>query len=186
MTGRINITQELLRLLRSTKFQELLNKNDFDAIYAAADATTRLGQDISDLTWLLLESGIDPLRYMKHIPEWFLCNNDIKSFTVPDNIKSIGDYAFYSCSSLKSIYVGNNVAHIGYMAFYGCYSLVSITIPRSVTSISDMAFYSCNSLKKIIYRGTIEGWKHIKKAETFERSVVIHCSDGEIIQDARC
>ena len=36
--------------------------------------------------------------------------------------------------------IPNSVTSIGDMAFYGCTSLTSITIPNSVTSIGDDAF----------------------------------------------
>ena len=43
------------------------------------------------------------------------------------SVTSIGDYAFYDCSSLTSITIPNSVTSIGSDAFYGCNSLVSIT-----------------------------------------------------------
>ncbi len=38
-------------------------------------------------------------------------------------VTSIGEYAFYKCSSLTSIIIGNGVTSIGYDAFYKCSSL---------------------------------------------------------------
>ena len=177
----MRITEPVLRLLRSTKFQKWLNENDFDAMYAAVSAATIEGQSTGEFTQLLLKSGIDPLRYMKHVPEWFLCGTDIKSLNVPDNIESISDYAFYGCSSLESISIGNNVTHIGYIAFYGCYSLTNITIPSSIISISDMAFYSCKNLKEITYKSTARDWERIKKTGAFDSNIIVHCTDGEVI-----
>ncbi len=39
------------------------------------------------------------------------------------SVTSIGDYAFYKCSSLTSIAIPASVTSIGYSAFYGCSSL---------------------------------------------------------------
>ena len=41
-------------------------------------------------------------------------------------ITSIGDWAFYSCSSLNSIEIPNSVTSIGNYAFYGCKSLTDV------------------------------------------------------------
>ena len=71
------------------------------------------------------------------------------SFTIPDNVTSIGKSAFSGCDSLTSIEISNSVTNIGDDAFSGCDSLTSIEIPNSVTSIGVYAFYSCDSLTSI-------------------------------------
>ena len=48
---------------------------------------------------------------------------------------------FYYNSYIKSIIIENSVTSIGDDAFYGCTSLTSVTIPYSVTSIGYDAFY---------------------------------------------
>ncbi len=77
------------------------------------------------------------------IPRKVIYNS--KTYTVT----SIGDEAFFECSSLASVTIPNSVTSIGNSAFSGCSSLESVTIPNSVTSIGDYAFYGCNDLKTI-------------------------------------
>ena len=55
-----------------------------------------------------------------------------------------------SCwSKATNINISNSVISIGNYAFWECSSLQSITIPNSVTSIGDCAFWGCSSLKEI-------------------------------------
>lgn len=61
-----------------------------------------------------------------------------KTYTVT----SIGNSAFYGCSSLTSIEIPSSVTSISNYAFEGCSSLTNIKIPNSVTSIGDFAFYN--------------------------------------------
>ena len=71
------------------------------------------------------------------------------SFTIPDGVTSIGDFAFYACDSLTSVVIPDSVTSIGDYAFEDCDSLTSIEIPDSVTSIGDSAFYDCDSMTSI-------------------------------------
>ena len=87
-----------------------------------------------------------------HIPvaaPWYHDLVKIKKVVIEDGVTSIGDYAFYHCSSLTSITIPNSVKSIGNYAFISCSGLTSVTIPNSVTSIGGNAFYGCTSLTSV-------------------------------------
>ena len=79
---------------------------------------------------------------------FFGCSS-LTSIVIPDSVTSIGGDAFYGCSSLTGITIPDSVTSIGSFAFSGCSSLTGITIPDSVTSIGSQAFYGCSSLTSI-------------------------------------
>ena len=96
------------------------------------------------------------------IGEYAFCNCDgLTSITIPNNVITIGDYTFYDCDGLSSITISNSVTSIGNSAFYYCTSLTSVTISDSVTTIGNRAFYKCTGLTDVYYTGTQEQWDAI-------------------------
>ena len=75
------------------------------------------------------------------------CN--LTSIAIPDSVTSIGGYAFEGCNSLTTIVIPNSVTSIGGYAFEYCTKLTGIVIPDSVTSIGRNAFYKCSSLTSV-------------------------------------
>ena len=106
-----------------------------------------------DLYYDITSNTTVEVTYQEH---WSSANyQGLTTATIPEtvtnngttySVTSIGEYAFYECSSLTSITIGNSVTSIGERAFEFCSSLTSITIGNSVTSIGYRAFSGCSSL----------------------------------------
>lgn len=62
------------------------------------------------------------------------------SYTVPEGIVRIGDYAFYHARQLTSITLPSTLRSIGSYAFGYTFALQSITLPEGLTSIDSRAF----------------------------------------------
>ena len=78
------------------------------------------------------------------------------SLTFPSSLQSIGDSAFRCCSSLTSLTLPSSLQSIGDYAFRCCSSLTSLTLPSSLQSIGDYAFYDCNSLTSLTLLSSLQ------------------------------
>lgn len=78
----------------------------------------------------------------------------LKTITLPSNLKIIGEYAF-SNISITDITIPNGVTYIGYNAFSNT-SIKRITIPEGVTHICSYAFNSCSTLSNISIPNSIK------------------------------
>ncbi len=68
---------------------------------------------------------------------------------IPDNVTSIGAYAFGGCDLTGELVIPNSVTSIGREAFSCCSGLTSVTIGNSVTSLGFEAFYHCTGLTSV-------------------------------------
>lgn len=112
---------------------------DWNALQAA-------GYDPDSINTIEFGTGVTGIGYNA----FYDCNN-LTSVTIPDSVTSIDDGAFQNCVNLTSLTIhGNNMKSIGEYAFYGCCSLggeeTEVKIPDSVTDIGDYAFAGCSNL----------------------------------------
>lgn len=203
----MQIPQELTNFINDNENKKLLNNYKFKELYEKLNE--RAPKDcIGGFTALMYKAGIDPLLYLDEVPKNFLYDDSsVKSVKIPNNINSIGywafaycsgltsvtirnsvtsigDYAFAYCRGLKSVIIPNSVTTIGNGAFDGCSHLASVTIGSGVNSISNFAFWNCNILTSITYKGTVTSWKKIDKGSNWNsgmpESCIIHCTDSDI------
>lgn len=119
-------------------------------------ASGSCGDNGSSLGWILDSEGTltitgtgDMANYSASTAPWYYNRGSVKKVIIGDNVTSIGDYAFYSCTRLTSLTIPNGVTSIGRSAFFGCSDLVSITIGNDVTTIGKEAFAECDSLTTV-------------------------------------
>ena len=111
--------------------------------------------------------------------DWvYTSGGKIKSIVIPGTVKTIGEEAFYCCTTLKSVVLGNgiekierdafnstglvaleipgSVKSIGYYAFSNNTGLKTVNIPGSVKKIGEYAFYNCRSLTNVTLNEGVE------------------------------
>ena len=86
--------------------------------------------------------------------EAFYDCSSLISITIPNSVLTIGELAFCDCRNLTSVTIPDSVTRIGLGAFERCTSLTSITIPDSVTTIESHAFSGCTSLIEVYCKPT--------------------------------
>ncbi|MGP8200734.1 MAG: leucine-rich repeat protein [Limisphaerales bacterium] len=77
----------------------------------------------------------------------------LTSVTIGDSVTLMGEFAFGACPNLANVVIANGVTTIGPDSFYDCTNLTSIIIPASVTSIQEYAFYECSNLFSVYFQG---------------------------------
>ena len=127
--------------------------------YQITKAAVDYGSCGENLTWELDDDGVLTISgtgsmtdynqsYNNRAP-WYRHRSLIETVVIQHGVTSIGNNAFYDCSSLTSVTIPSSVTSIGEEAFYACKSLTSVTIPDSVTSIGKRAFMWCSALPSV-------------------------------------
>ena len=105
-----------------------------------------------NLTWTLAKDGTLTISGTGNMADyynnwgdsskapWYPYSSQIVSASIEPGVTSIGNDAFYDCSSLTSVTIPDSVSTIGNSAFFNCTSLTGVSIPDSVTSIGSSAF----------------------------------------------
>ena len=98
-------------------------------------------------------------------------NHSATSFSIPDGVEKIGNFAFGFCSKLTNLEIPSGVTEIGEYSFVKCGGLKEITLPTSVTAIGAYAFHDCISIIEFVIpdgvsyinRGTFWGCDSLTK-----------------------
>ena len=96
-----------------------------------------------------LESSFTVPDNVITIGERAFAKSRLKSIELSDSVITIGPSAFYSSYDLIDIKFSENLKIIESYGFFGCSDLVIITLPNSLETIEDHAFAGCLSLKNI-------------------------------------
>ena len=78
-----------------------------------------------------------------------------KEYTLPADVKEIGNYAFNENENLESIVLHSDIEKIGAGAFEYLKNLKSITFPAKIEVIPDRCCKGCNHLSEVKFLGNV-------------------------------
>ena len=144
------------------------------------------GANGDNLTWTLCDgeltirgTGAMTNWTSADLVPWAAYRESIVSVVLEDGITTVGNTAFFNCTSLTSIDIPNSVTTIGVTAFAGCSSLHAITLPNTINHIDWGAFINCSSLTDfyVSWTETIPGWS-VMTNKTPKTDITIHIPCG--------
>jgi hypothetical protein len=93
--------------------------------------------------------------FVSNVAPWYGNRDDIQAVVLPDEITTVGDWAFNECYSLTSVTIPNSVTSVGHSAFRSCYGLTTVVIGNSVTTVENSAFWMCSGLTTLIIGNSV-------------------------------
>ena len=123
------------------------------------------------------EAGLKNVTFnskLEIIGDYAFAYNSLEKITVPDNVKSIKERAFFACQNLTYIKFPKKVDNFGERVLEFCYALEEIVLPPENTKVPDYLAWFCKGLKKVtIPDGVTEiGPKAFKDCESLETIVL--------------
>lgn len=97
----------------------------------------------------------------ERIPDYAFYNlsgaNALSVITLPDNLQTIGNYAFQYCNTLTGcMRIPDSVTTIGDCAFNKCDGLTSVRLPAGLTILEKSVFAWCDGLTELVLPEGIE------------------------------
>jgi hypothetical protein len=77
------------------------------------------------------------------------------SYTIPNGVTSIGDYAFYGCPGLTSVTIPSSVTSIGLESFFDCANLTSLYFTGNAPAVGGVEF---SNVPTVYYLLGTTGW----------------------------
>lgn len=116
--------------------------------FALCDNLTNITVEENNPAYSSDEKGI---IFNKSKTEIIMCSSGYtgSTYTIPNTVSKVGDYAFYHCENLETITIPSSVKSIGKYAFAYCENLAVINLSDGLNTISTSAF-SDTAIKNIV------------------------------------
>ena len=116
--------------------------NDDDLYNIQNRMTGLLAIDMSKVNMTALPNNMFDYRYA------------LQQVVLPENLESIGKYAFRDCYNLQDVTLPATLKSISINAFEDCDNFKHVVIPEGVTTVGTYAFHGCNALQTVEWPST--------------------------------
>ena len=120
---------------------DLIETEDWVAIYAKTRTFGLLPDEINELTCVLEDCGFNPIEDLSYVPfAYHFMDGRIEEFAPQHIITEVKDLAFENCDNLVRIVIPEGCKRIGANAFEDCPNVRELRLPASLTYIAEDAF----------------------------------------------
>lgn len=101
-----------------------------------------------------------------------------EKLVVPDNVQTIGEYAFLNLTHLSSITLGSSIKEIEQCAFWGCYNITSFVLRATTPPATSNVKFSTEQLEATLV--VPKGCLNVYKNSTYEWSKFANIVEGDV------
>lgn len=99
---------------------------------------------------------------VEEIAQYAFCGREeLEEVIIPDSVKTIGARAFAGCTALKRVRLPDGLKWLYDATFDGCGSLEQIELPASLKEIRENVFRECASLREVVFPQGLEKVDHL-------------------------
>lgn len=109
--------------------------------------------------------------------------NNVNNNANNNGITAVAGIVYARDKEITSAVVPEGVLELGSSAFANCRNLITISLPSSLNEIGFSCFFQTPKLTNIIFNGTIEQWKSVKRGSNWlmkSGTKTVQCLDGKI------
>ena len=96
---------------------------------------------------------------VREIGEFVFSFSGIKSLSIEEGVKTIGDGSFRGCENLTSVTLPSSMKTVSYSLFSWCTGLTSVSFGKGIETIEDEAFTGCTNLESITIPGNVRAMR---------------------------
>ena len=144
------MTSELLKSILTPKASEYLDNEQYSEFFKEIAKSLDYEKVYYDSGVFenFEKAGIDFLSKLDKVLVGLFNGCNLTKIELPENIKTIENFAFLHCEKLKQVKLSKSVETIGERAFADCENLTTINIPDRCV-VKENAFQMCKKLNNV-------------------------------------